>query len=342
MVKELQGKKILVFAPAFFDYEKAIVKKLKDMGFHVTFYDERPSNSTFGKAIVRLYKRGARAIIDKYYRQIMSEVKGCSFDYMIFFQAEATPRWFLESLFENSKCRKVLYLWDSVADKPDNISDKDLFDEVFTFDPYDWKNYGLKFRPLFFTDNYLSNSYSAKENYQYDFSLIGTARKDRFEIGQALKKQSMTGNYFIFNYLQSKWIFYFFKYFKRDFKGADINDFSFEPLSHTTIRKVLGESRVVVDIQKPHQVGLTIRTIELLASKKKFVTTNTEVLKYNFSMPNNIALLDRDNPIILEDFINRPMTEVSTDIINQYSIGYFLMELLGLASTGNYYNYREE
>lgn len=337
MRKALLDKKILVLAPAFFNYEKALVQKLKDMGSQVTFYDERPSNSTFVKAMIRLNKKGSKIIIDKYYRRILREIKGLYFDYMIFFQAEATPRWFLERLFKDAKCRKILYLWDSVADKPDNISDKDLFDDVFTFDPYDSKYYGLKFRPLFFTDNYLINSYPEKQDYQFDFSFIGTVRKDRYEIVQALKEQNKKN--FVFYYLQSKWIFFYFKYIKKDMKHANIYDFSFEPLSHSTIQDVLKKTCVIVDIQKPYQVGLTIRTIELLASKKKFVTTNTEILKYNFYEPQNIALLSREKPTIHEDFVNQPMTEISKNILNQYSIGYFLMELLGLVNSGDYYNY---
>ena len=43
----LQSKKILLFSVSFFNYEKIIAERLKELGADVDFYDERPSNSIF-------------------------------------------------------------------------------------------------------------------------------------------------------------------------------------------------------------------------------------------------------------------------------------------------------
>lgn len=344
MKKVLDRKRILVFAPSFFGYEKKIVDKLSELGADVNFFDERPSNSTFGKTIVRLKKKLASYMIDNYYKKIKQELNGKKYDSILFFQAEATPRWFLTYIFETYQySRKILYLWDPVTDMPDNISNTsnvDLFDEVFTFDPHDAQKYSLRFRPLFYDDSYLKEVERHK-SIQYDFSFIGTVRRDRYDIMQRLKKnaQEVGQKYFVFYYLQSKLMFYYFKYLKKDFVNAKIADFSFKSLTHEQIQDVIEQSKIIVDIQKPHQVGLTIRTIELLAARQKFVTTNTEIFKYDFYNKNNIDLLNREEPLIRKDFVNSATVSVSEDIMTRYSIGYFLLELLGYESYNEYYDF---
>lgn len=340
MEQDLKGMRLLVFAPAFFGYERAIVEKLQSMGAQVTFFDERPSNSTLGKAVVRIGSRFSTGIVNKYYKRISTEIKENKYDQILFFQAEATPRWFLEYLHSNNKSsRKVLYLWDSVSDKPNSLNDKELYDEIYTFDPYDCEKYKLKFRPLFYIDEYLEEPDITNRSYKYDFSFIGTVRKDRYEIVQKLKDSAKISrqNYFVFYYLQSKIMYYFYKYIRRDFKKGTINDFSFVPMTHQQIQEIISQTRILIDIQKAHQVGLTIRTLELLASNKKFVTTNTEIKKYNFFSENNIQLLSRLEPSISEDLIRSNFNTVDSEILQQYSIGYFLKELLGILPSGNYY-----
>ena len=344
MSQELKGMNLLVFAPSFFSYEKAIVEKLKSMDAEVIFFDERPLNSTFGKSILRISKKLSQGMIYKYYRNIQKEINNRSFDQILFFQAEGTPKWFLEYInrkYENS--RKILYLWDSVSDKPDCLLYKDFYDAVYTFDPEDSKQFDLKFRPLFYTDDYLKKPEKATSNpYKYDFSFIGTVRKDRYDVVQKLKysAEKSNQNYYIFYYLQSKLLFYFYRFFCGWFKTGKLEkkDFSFTPLSHNQIQKIISQTKILIDIQKPHQVGLTIRTLELLASNKKFVTTNAEIIKYNFYSNHNIGLLSRETPKIEEALIESEFIPVNPSVMQQYSIGFFLMEILGFEEA-QYYNF---
>lgn len=338
-IEKIKNKKILLFAPSFFNYEKVIVKKLEEFGASVSYFDERPSNTTFGKAIVRISKESAKVLIDRHYKNVVNQIGNQSFDFILLFQAEATPKWFLEYLNKQYKnVTKILYLWDSVSDKPQSLDNRDYYNEIFTFDPYDSKTYNLNFRPLFFADSY-RKKYINKEKYQYDFSFIGTVRKDRYTIIEKLKKNAKINkqNFYVFYYLQSKIMYFYFKYIKKDFKQSNIKDFSFEQIPHERIQKILTESKILVDIQKPHQVGLTIRTIELLAAQKKFVTTNQEIKYYDFYNENNIAILSRENPQINQKFVSKKFSQINEDIIDRYSIGYFLFEILGYTKSSNYY-----
>ena len=60
----LQSKKILLFSVSFFNYEKIIAERLKELGADVDFYDERPSNSIFVKGLIRLKRYLYKVLID--------------------------------------------------------------------------------------------------------------------------------------------------------------------------------------------------------------------------------------------------------------------------------------
>ena len=72
---QLKNKKILFVSVSFFNYEKAIVSKLEELGAIVDFYDDRPSNSLINKGIVRLNKKLISSKINHYYKKILKEMK---------------------------------------------------------------------------------------------------------------------------------------------------------------------------------------------------------------------------------------------------------------------------
>lgn len=92
----LKDKKILFLSVSFFKYEKAIARRLSELGVEVDFYDERPSNSNFSKGIIRLNKRFYHLKINNYYNRILEEIKGKKYDYFFLIKGEAIPVFFLE------------------------------------------------------------------------------------------------------------------------------------------------------------------------------------------------------------------------------------------------------
>lgn len=56
-------------------------------------------------------------------------------------------------LNNNSQCDFVIYLWDSVKNKPTVKSILSEFDFKYTFDHDDSTSMGMSFLPLFYSDN---------------------------------------------------------------------------------------------------------------------------------------------------------------------------------------------
>lgn len=309
------------------------------MGNQVVFYDERPSNTVLVKGLIRINKKLAGRFIDKYYKSIVQQIRNKHFDKIIIFQGEATPEWFLRYLHNNyENTIKILYLWDSVSDKPHSLDYRKYYDKIFTFDPCDANEFQLGFRPLFYINNY-SPIDEAKIEKKYRFSFVGTVRNDRYAILQKMKNDAEEKgySYFVYYFLQSRFIYFFLKFVKREFPQSSIKEFSFKSLSHTEIKRIVNSSEVVIDIQKPDQVGLTIRTIELLCMQKKFATTNKEIVKYDFFNKNNIAILDRNEPFIDSSFIEEKFETVHSEILDSYSLEFFLAELMGEVKGKSYY-----
>ena len=113
-------------------------------------------------------------------------------------------------------------------------------------------------------------------------------------------------------------------------KHIDKNDFSYISKKSSEIRDILLSSNVVVDIQHPRQTGLTMRTIEMLGLGKKLITTNADIRNYDFYNPRNILVIDRDNPVIDEDFIRTPYEEIDEDIRKRYSLEGFVREIIDI------------
>ena len=87
------------------------------------------------------------------------------------------------------------------------------------------------------------------------------------------------------------------------------------------------ESRIIIDVQMAKQNGLTIRTFEALGFNKKLVTTNKNILEYDFYDPQNIYVYDGkfdfDNV-----FFTKPYKPLPKELKEKYSLSSFLDTLL--------------
>lgn len=324
------NRKILFFAPKFFNYEIEIKKKLEQLGAQVDFYDERMNPTNLDKVIIRLKKDLLKIRIKKYYSEIIEKSKKNNYDYILFISPETITKELLEKFRESQKNSKfILYMWDSIKNKKNVQEIVDCFDSHFSFDKSDCEvDNRFRFRPLFYLDEYsklAAKSYDKK----YDISFIGTVHSDRYEVIKLIKKQAISNglNINFFVYFPSKAMYLVKKLFDRSYKNTEIKDFNFESISKEKVLDIISNSKVILDIQHPKQVGLTMRTIEMLGMKKKLITTNKNIEKYDFYNFNNINIIDRNNPVLDLDFIRNEYKEIDTDIYTKYSIENWLGEI---------------
>ena len=85
----------------------------------------------------------------------------------------------------------------------------------------------------------------------------------------------------------------------------------------------------VLDIQHPTQRGLTMRTFEALAAQTKLITTNSAIQYYDFYDPENIAIIDRESPVLPDGFLDTPYAPVPKGVTDKYSINNWIRTLFG-------------
>lgn len=326
-MKSFQNKKIIFFSAAFFNYEKAIVEKLLNLGASVNYYNERPSNSTLAKGTIRVNRKLYQRKIQNYYQKILEKTSGKAYDFLFIIKGETVPEYFLKQFKINHPETKLIYYgYDPFSEYPEIHKILPYFDKKLTFDRQDAVEFQMQFRPLFFIDEYFNKENS---DFQYDLSFIGSAHTDRFLVGEMvedLAKKINLKTYFYY-FAPSKSILLLKRIFDKHFEKLNLKKVSYQQFSHQEISEIYQNSKAVLDIQKPFQNGLTMRTFEVLAAGRKLITTNEDIIHYPFYNANNILIINREKPILPKDFFETSFNPLSQNELYKMSLHSWLQDV---------------
>jgi hypothetical protein len=328
----LNGKRILFIAPSFFGYEKKIKDKLQDMGAMVDFFDERSITKAYQKALLKISPQIFYQQSINYYEDIIQSISNNKYDYIFVIKCEMMPVKIIKKLKNHfSNALLCLYLYDSLNNIRGIKAKLQYFDRVLSFDLEDTKaNANIIFRPLFFTDDYKGNIKN-EVDLIYDLSFIGTIHSDRYKIIKKIKnKVDIDKDCYFYCYLQSIFMFYFYRFTKKEFWNVKKEEFQFDKIESKVIAEIIDKTKVVIDIQHPNQTGLTMRTIEMIGMNKKLITTNQSIKEYDFYDPLNIMIIDRDMVDITSEIFERPFNRIDEAIYIKYSLEEWVKDVLGL------------
>lgn len=317
----LKDQNILFISANFFGYEKEISQRFQQLGAAVDFYNERPSDSLWSKGIIRVNKKLFKNKINYYYQKILAETKTKEYDYFLLIKGEAIPFVFLEKFREyHPNCQMIYYSYDTVQEYPKFLKLFPYFDRNFTFEPQDSLKYNLHFRPLFFLHIYKNSE--AKKEVKYDLAFIGSAHTDRYLIGEEIRKICNRNNLntFVYYFAPSKLTFLLKKIFDKNLKKFDLKKLSFRKLKHSEIAQIYTVSHAVLDINKPFQEGLTMRTFESLAAGRKLITTNDDIKNYPFYNQENILIIDRTNLELDPRFFKSDFEKIDNEHLKMMSL----------------------
>ncbi len=315
------NNKILFIGPLLFGYYKDIISEFNQNGYEVDFFPER---NEYLNSLVNYFKKGNnnRCNLNKLYEnKILKKIKGKTYDYFILIRGEIISREFINCIkkdFMNNCAQTVYYSWDSSTNLPNSLAIRNLFDRSFTFDLKDSINYkDWLFLPLFYNKVYGKDYLSSNYNGEIDIGIVASFTVQRHEMVNKLrnygfnvsdylyKSKFQTGKEFLLN---------------RDFRKHYYN-IKTKPFSQVQIIDLYHKSKCVLDIPSATQSGLSMRTIECLGMKKKMITTNADVIKYDFYNSNNIMIIDNDFDFSrLKIWMNKPYIELDSSIYKEYSI----------------------
>ncbi|MEO7720508.1 MAG: hypothetical protein ABIS08_01175 [Pseudolysinimonas sp.] len=266
----------LLIAPRFFGYEHDIAEAIRRRGYDVDFVDERPTNGSLGRALLRRGRGLLSRRINSYYRAQVAAGRTSGYDVVLVVKAEVVPRWFLERVRADSPgARLVLYTFDSIANSPNLVSVADIFDRRVSFEQGIAAG-GVSFDhvPLFYGPEY--RPLPPGTNRDYDVAFVGTLHSDRFRFVQEIVGRFP--NSFVHLYVPARWYLSYLRLRDPRLRGLAPSQVSDRKLSRAEVADVFRRSRAVLDMQHENQSGLTMRSFETIASGAYLVTTNRAAL----------------------------------------------------------------
>jgi len=191
------------------------------------------------------------------------------------------------------------------------------------------ENPEIEFLPLFFANEY-GRAAEWRGEYEYDACFIGTIHTDRYRILEklldALERDGR--RVFVYCYYPSRILHRLRSLVDPGFRRFSKKYVNFVGLPLPKVVDYISVSRCVIDINRPDQKGLTMRTIEALGAQRKLITTNEDVSSYDIYTSSGVKIVDRDAPRVAEEFLDSEGVPYDEAVRARYTVGNWVEQVL--------------
>lgn len=216
--------------------------------------------------------------------------------------------------------RNIAYLYDSMSRNPAQHI-LHFFDSVFSFDDEDVKNFGFEKITNY---NYLKYIPAEQQNPENDLFYITSYDKNRISrlnvLVKKLKPLSIQFRVIIAG--KKSWKHKVQQIF--DQTNADILTFKTKNIPHHELPDYYKNTKVILDLMRKNQTGLSFRIFEAMALEKKIIADNETLKNYDFYNPNNILILNESYSNIERDFFDTPYEKLPEDIYQKYTLDHWI------------------
>jgi hypothetical protein len=302
--------KILFFCPDYYGIYKIIEKGIQeniDCELTTIVFKDYQYKNVFQKFKNFFYKTFFKKNLKKLWasKQNISSIKPSDqFDIVFFICPDLLLNEELKFITSRAK-KSIVYYWDSFKNIPRYERTLPFFDVKYSFEKKDVEKHNLTF-----LTNFYYKTLQEIEN-EYDVFFIGALDE---RIDEILKLTNRLSNYrkkiIVQNRNKSKLE-------KYQNTGIELIE---NPITFEEAQTFFERSKVIIDIQKTIQNGLTFRVFDAMSHRKKLITTNKDIINYDFYNPNNIFVWDDSIEKIPETFFELPYQELPIQIFEKYSI----------------------
>ncbi|KFF01789.1 glycosyltransferase family protein, partial [Chryseobacterium luteum] len=117
-----------------------------------------------------------------------------------------------------------------------------------------------------------------------------------------------------------------------DKKNIDILKFGRKKIPHHALPGYYKNTKVILDLMRADQTGLSFRIFEAMALEKKIITDNPTIKTYDFYNPNNILVLDKNFRNLKKDFFSKPYEKLLEDVYYKYTLDHWVNTVFKLNS----------
>lgn len=331
--------KVLLIAPSFFGYRDSVADVLRSQGEEVTVVNDRPSEGFLFKAAGKINYNLAERKIDAYSQDLARLVGKGVFARLIYMggMSFCFSRKQMERIRSASDACFVAYLWDSLRNYQRFGGAIDCFDDIVSFDPGDCVH-RITLRPLFYRNALAEVSRVPEGGFEYDACFVGTVHqiskfKSVLRICETLEAEGR--RVFKYFYVPGRSVALFRSFSERAYWRGDLK---FKPLPPEELGDIYRKSKAIIDAPQMGQRGLTMRAIESVGLKRKLITTNRDVLNYDFAQEGRVLVFD-DSKKVPRGFFDTPYLGLPPTVYESYSIDVFAKTLMGRASAYEGYRY---
>lgn len=326
--------KILLIAPSTYGFFSHIINSISSLDINVNYFDE---HAIIKKGLItRVFYKLPFKFLTHYHNKYISKIldrASSDYDLVIVIRGEfISPESIISMKRKFNKARFVMYQWDFEANLPLLHSQIPYFDVIYSFDKADCETFGFKHKALFFNTLHEQASSASKK---YLFNFVGTDHSDRNKVIKDFIEINDIDldEFYLHLFRPKKSILLNILKSPKFLLNRDFSLYKHFPLDENKTIKSMAESEIIIDITQPDQTGLTMRTIEALGLKRKLITTNKDIVNYDFYHPNNIYIIERDSLKIPESFITCDYIELDRNIYDKYHIDNWVKELITLQMT---------
>ena len=224
----------------------------------------------------------------------------------------------------------ISYLYDNLERFP--VKDRlDLFDKIYSFEDKDVNKYGFEKITNY---NYLSEQPLQCDTIENDLFYITSYDKRRIKLLRRLASRLSALE------IKSKIIVVGKQVWKEKMKQVSSNSLFNKYIQLRKkpiyIDEVLAEykkNKVMLDLMRDGQEGLSFRVFEAMALEKKIITDNPSILNYDFYDPQNILYVDKDLEILSESFFKTPYKSIPAELFQKYTLDNWLKKVFDLEQT---------
>lgn len=309
--------KICVISFDFWGYDAHIVEILKEKGIEANHIKiGAVSYENFGERLTNLFSKvflGKNLKYQKRQKFVIEQLDKLGHqDQILVLNADTFDHSTLEYM---KKCanRFITFLYDNLDRCP--VQDKlHFFDKIYSFDDKDIEKHGFERLTNY---NYLPFLSQEKQNPSEDALYITSYDKKRIKQLDILSQK--------FEELRLKFDLYVIG--KKSWKNQLMKPFSKNKIvftrkriNHENLPEFYKRTKVILDLMRENQYGLSFRVFEAMALEKKIITDNEKIKNYDFYNPNNILVLNKDFSNITKEFFETPYQSLPEEIYEKYTL----------------------
>ena len=313
--------RILMVALPYHGYSERIAEEFRAQGHEVRLHEVQPRDF-ITKAIRVVSPAVWQARMNAHHARILRKETGQRYDLVLFIQCHqlsAANMAAFRRQFDGA--RFVLYNWDSISNH-DYRPHLGCFDEVFTFDPEDARQYGLKHLPLFCSREF--QSLPAPERQRGGVYFVGNiVSQARYEAIDSFRKYCASNDIDL-----NAWLACTPPVEARLRRaGIKAEGLSRGPIAHGRFLEIMANATTVFDFANHAQTGYTMRIFENLCGRKKIITSNRRIEAEPFYSPDRIHVFDGLDFSGVKQFVETPLGDPDADF-PEYHIQTFARHLI--------------